>query len=73
MKNVAIELNGNISDIEEKYRQFPCYDGIIDGCPSWYGGLIRCEASEEAITFTHDMPNREWDSWLDIAKSVLGV
>ena len=73
MKSVVIELKEDITDLDERYRKLPCYDGIIDGVPSWYGGLINCEASSGKITFTHDMPNREWDSWLMNAKAVLGV
>ena len=73
MKEVNIDIVRDIKDIESAYKLLPCYDGIIDGEPSWYGGLIKAAASDGVITFSHDMPNREWDSWLENAVRIFGA
>ena len=73
MKTVAIKIGISQAEAEKKYGLLPCYDGIIDGVPSWYGGMIKRGddgSLSEQITFEHDMPNREWEDWLENAKRV---
>ncbi len=74
MKTVTITISVDPEEAESCYKSLPCYDGLIDGTPSWYGGMIRRidmgEDPNKAV-FSHDMPNREWEDWLDDAKRCL--
>ena len=73
MKTVTIKINVPQTEAEKRYAMLPCYDGIIDGIPSWYGGMIHRSddgSVQGLIELTHDMPNREWEDWLENAKRI---
>lgn len=54
------------------YREMPRWNGMVDGCPLWYGSggeLIEASVEPSGLQFFARLPEEEWDSWFLLFKT----
>lgn len=57
--------------LERLYKEMPYWNGIVEGCPSWYGKdgkLVEVSVEPSGLQFYAELPQEEWDTWFGLFK-----
>lgn len=73
--NIHYSIPQEIWDkIEKIYTEMPQWKGFSAGCPQWYGEndkLIEGSLEPSGLQLYAEMPQEEWDEWLQSFKDKL--